>query len=160
MSTPAQEKIIQFFKQQEVLKERKAELIQDEKQKLQDNPVSYVEQFITKTDNFLTVQEIKAELEAVEKESKGIIAATKESIFISEFASSNYHEALQKLKDIDTARTAIDESLKTVTVQSFNETLRRSLNKYAQDKAAQEQSVFEIEAGIIAPADKPNNGAK
>jgi hypothetical protein len=160
MNTPAQQKIIQFFKQQEVLKERKAELIQDEKKKLQDNPVTYVQKFISKTDNVLTVSEVRAELEALEKESTAIIAATSGSIFISEFAASNHTNALQKLKDIDTARTAIDESLKTVTVQHFNETLRRSLNKYAQDKAAQEQSVFEIEAGIIAPADKPNNGAK
>lgn len=144
MNTPAQEKIIQFFKQQEVLKERKAELIQDEKQKLQDNPISYVQQFISKTDNVLTVSEVRAELEVLEKESSGIIAATKESIFISEFANNNYHDALQKLKDVDTARTAIDESLKTVTVQSFNESLQESLSKYQADKTEQQASVLTI----------------
>ncbi len=144
MNTPAQQKIIQFFHQQEVLKERQSELIQDEKQKLKDNPVSYVKQFINKTDNFLTVQEIKAELEALEKESTAIIAATKESIFISEFASSNYHEALQKLKDVDTARTVLDESLNTVTVQHFNESLQESLAKFQADKAEQQASVLTI----------------
>lgn len=144
MNTPAQEKIIQFFHQQEVLKERQAELIQDEKQKVKDNPVTYIEKFITKTDNVLTVQEIKAELEALEKESTAIIAATKKSIFISEFASNNYHDALQKLKDVDTARTVLDESLKTVTVQSFNESLQESLSKYQADKTEQQASVLTI----------------
>lgn len=144
MSTPAQEKIIQFFRQQEVLKERHAELLDQEKQKLQDNPISYVQQFISKTDNILTVSEVRAELEALEKESTAIIAATSGSIFISEFASSNYHDALQKLKDIDTARTVLDESLKTVTVQSFNESLQESLAKYQADKAEQQASVLSI----------------
>lgn len=144
MNTPAQQKIIQFFKQQEVLKERKAELIQDEKKKLQDNPVTYVQKFITKTDNVLTVSEIKAELEAVEKESTAIIAATKNVLWINQFASDNYHNALQQLKDIDSARTALDESLKTVTVQYFNESLQESLAKYQADKTEQQASVLTI----------------
>lgn len=144
MSTPAQQKIIQFFHQQEVLKERHAELIQDEKQKVMDNPVTYVQQFITKTDNVLTIQEVRAELEALEKESTAIIAATKESIFISEYANLNNKAALQKLKDIDTARTLLDESLKTVTVQHFNEGLQGSLAKFHSDKTEQGASVLTI----------------
>lgn len=126
MTSTAQEKIIQFFEQQEVLQSRQDELLKAEKQKLNDDLVTYTENFILKTDNVLTAQELRAEYDNAEKEAQSIITVTADSRYISEFSNSNYQTALQKLHDVDASRKLLEDAERTVSTQSFNASLNVS----------------------------------
>lgn len=126
MTSTAQEKIIQFFEQQEVLQSRQDELLKAEKQKLNDDLVAYTENFILKTDNVLTAQELRAEYDNAEKEAQSIITVTADSRYISEFANSNHQTALQKLHDVDASRKLLEDAERTVSTQSFNASLNVS----------------------------------
>lgn len=143
-------KIVDFFEQEKVLKQRKQEIIDLEKNKVKEQPLSYITSYIGKTDNLLTVSEVKKCLEESEHEAQGAVSATKYSIYISEFAAKNYTEALQKLDDIKEARETLQASLNSVTVSYFNENLADTMAKYEQEIQEHESNQLTIEPSEVS----------
>lgn len=148
MST-AQQNIENYFKVKEQLDARKAQEIKDEKQKVADEPVSYVKSYVKKTDNLLEVREVTEVLEVTEAYQNDIIKQTQASIFTVEFAAKNNIKAREKLADIKEAAAILKDATAGVALTTFNEGLNKAMSQFAKDKAALEADKIEIEGNDI-----------
>jgi len=146
----AMQKIVDFFEQQETLKQRKQEIIDEEKMKLKRNHLGYVSNYVKNTDNLLTVDEVRKCLEEEELEAAEMFNATKEHRYISSTASSNYNMAVARLSAIEAAKEVLAESLNNVTVSYFNENLADAMAKYEKELQEHESNQLTIEPAEVA----------